>query len=263
MEKEVLERICFNCNQFFLSSMEEATEYGICLSDGDFEPFIEELLEKSNYSSCQDLINSKKFLGERKGCENYEEIESAEIDDNSALGRELKRLCESGELNPETFKAAILDEQIRNIDWKTMPVDRYVRQLQSPMKKEQEAGISSLGGMISFGNKEAFKELFKYFKKLPPPKTLEEVYFKKEVLRHLERENTRLQIIPYMIDELYKTPSNNTTRQWISAIFKFLKYCPKDKVREPLEKMLKDKRFSYRLKKKMKSILYGNYYEEM
>jgi hypothetical protein len=28
MEKEVLERICFNCNHFFPASMEEETEYG-------------------------------------------------------------------------------------------------------------------------------------------------------------------------------------------------------------------------------------------
>jgi len=243
--------------------MDEETEYGICLSDGDFEPFIDELLKNSNYSSCQNLINTKKFLGERKGCENYEEIESIEINDNSELGKELRHLSESGELNPESFKAAVLDEQIRNIDWKSMPIDRHVRQLQSPLKKDQKAGISSLGGMISLGNKEAFDELLKYFNTLPPPKTVEEVYLKKEVLRHLESKNTRLQVIPFIIDELYKTPSNNTTRQWISAIFKFLEYSPKDKIREPLEKMLKDKRFSYRLKKKIKNILYGNSLEEM
>ena len=255
MEEEKLERVCYNCNQFFPSTMEEATDYGICLSDRDFEPFIEELLDKSNYSSCQDLVDSKKFKGDREGCETYEEMESTEIDDNSPLGEELKRLSESGKLNPETLKAAVLDEQIRNIDWKSMPVDRHVKQLQSPLKEDQKAGISSLGGMISFGNKEAFKELLKYFKNLPPPKTLEEVYFKKEILRILERENARSQIIPYLIDELYKTASNNTTRQWISAIFKFLEYSSKDMVREPLEKMLKDNKFSYRLKKKMKNIL--------
>ncbi len=263
IKKEKLERICLNCNQFLSSSMEEATEYGICLSDEDFAPFIEELLEKSNYSCCQDLIDSKKFLGEREACENYEEMELIEIDDNSPLGQELKRLCESGELNPETFKAALLEEQIRNIDWKTMPVDRYVKQLESSKKEEREAGVSSLGAMIALGNKEAFKQLLKYFKKLPPPKTLEEVYFKIDVLGHLEHGNTRLQMIPCMIDKLYKTPSNNTTRQWILAIFRFLEDCPKDKVREPLEKMLKDKRFSYRLKKKIKSILYSNHFEEI
>jgi len=263
MHKEELERICFNCNQFFLSSMEEATEYGICLSDKDFEPFIEELLEKSNYSSCQDLINSKKFLGEKKACENFEEIESIEIDDNGPLGQELKLLCKSGELNPETFEAALLKERVKNIDWKTMSVDQYVKKLESFRKDEQKAGIYSLGGMISLGNMEAFKELLKYFKQLPPPKTIEEVHFKKEVLRQLERGNTRPQIIPNLIDELYKTPSNNTTRQWISDIFRFLEHSPKDKVRESLEVMLKDKRFSYRLKKKIKNILYNNYFEEM
>ena len=263
MKKEKLERICWNCNQFLSSSMEEATEYGICLSDEDFAPFIDELLEKSNYSCCQDLIDSKKFLGEREACENYEEMELMEIDDNSPLGQELERLGESGELNPETFKAALLEEQIRNIDWKTAPVDRYVKQLESSEKEEREAGVSSLGAMIAFGNKEAFKQLLKYFKKLPPPKILEEVYFKKEVLRQLEHNKARWQMLPCLIDKLYKTPSNNTTRQWISAIFRFLEYAPKDKVREPLEKMLKDKRFSYRLKKKMKNILRSDHFEEI
>ena len=256
MEKETLERICFNCNQFFPSMMGEATEYGICLSDVDFEPFLEELLEEANYSSCQDLIDSKKFPGVRKGCEIYEATEYVEIDDNSALGQELKRLSKAGELDIETIQAAALHAQIENIDWKAMPVDRYVRQLQSPLKEKQKAGVSSLGGMISFENKEAFSELLKYFKSLPPPKTLEEVYFKKEVLKNLERTDRREEMIPCMIEELYKTASNNTTRQWITAIFKFLEYCPKDMVREPLGKMSKDKRFSYRLRKKMTELLY-------
>lgn len=236
--------------------MEEVTEFGICLSDKDFEPFLDELLDKQSYSSCQDLVNSKKFHGDREGCETYEELEYSEIDDNS-LGQELERLSKSGKLNPETFEAALLEEKIRNIDWATMPVDQHVRQLESPLKEDQKAGISGLAGMMSFGNKEAFKELLKYFKNLPPPKTLEEVYFKIEVLRILERESTRSKIVPIIIEELYKTPSNNTTRQWISAIFKFLEYSPNDLDREPLEKMLKDKRFSYRLKKKVKNILHN------
>jgi len=127
MNKEKLERICFNCNQFLPASMEEATEFGICLNDKDFEPFIEELLEKSNYSSCQELINSKKFLGEQEACEDFEEIESIEIDDATPLVQELKRLCASGDLTPESLKAAILEGKIRNIDWKTTPAKRKNR----------------------------------------------------------------------------------------------------------------------------------------
>ena len=161
IEKEEQERICLNCNQFLPASMEEATEFGICLSDEAFEPYIEELLENCNYASCQDLINYKKFTGEQKVCKNYEEIDYVEIDDNDPLGHKLLRLSETGELNRESFKAALLEDKIRNIDWKTMPVDQYVKQLKNPKPEEQRTGISRLGGMISLGNMEAFKELLK------------------------------------------------------------------------------------------------------
>ena len=39
-------------------------------------------------------------------------------------------------------------------------------------------------------------------------------------------------------------------------IFEYLKSLPLEQVQKPLEKMLKDKKFSYRLKNKMKEILY-------
>ena len=68
MQKEDLKRVCFNCNQFFIASMEELIEFGICLSDKAFEPFIDELLENFNYASCQDLIDCKKIPGEQEAC---------------------------------------------------------------------------------------------------------------------------------------------------------------------------------------------------
>lgn len=255
MPKEELERICFNCNHFLPASMKEATEFGICLNDEAFEPFIEELLDNLNYASCQDLINRKKFSGEKEACADFEELESIEIDDNSPLGRELLRLQEAGELTPELFEQALLEEQIRNIDLSTVPVDKYITQLQDPDPEKQREAISNLGGLISFGNKEAFKVLFNFFKELPPPNTIEEVHFKKELLMYLDRSDTRTILLPHLIDELYRTPSSNTTRQWISDIFKFFEYSPLDEIREPLEQMLKDKRFSFRLKQKIRYIL--------
>jgi hypothetical protein len=255
MAKEELEKVCWNCNHFFPATMGEATEFGICLNDEEFEPFIEELLENSNYAPCQDLIDRKKFEGDREACEEFEEMESIEIDDNTPLGRELSRLIEAGKLTPEMFEEALLEEQIRNIDWTTMPVDQYEAQLKDPALENRRKAISSLGAMISLVNKEAFVVLFKFLKGLPPPETIEDVHFKKEILRHLDRSETREVLLPYLIDELYRISSNNTTRQWISDIFRFLEYSPIELVREPLEQMMKDKRFSYRLKQKMKNIL--------
>ena len=108
-------------------------------------------------------------------------------------------MVQSGELNSETFEAALFKEEVRNIDWKNMPIGQYVKQLKSLDKEMQNKGISSLGGMISLGNQDAFDVLFEYFKRLPPPKTIQKVHFKKDVLRQLERENTREKIVPCLI----------------------------------------------------------------
>ncbi|MBE0479167.1 hypothetical protein IBX65_08660 [Candidatus Aerophobetes bacterium] len=89
MESEKLERICLNCSYFFPTSMEGIIDYGICLYDEVFEPFIEELMENCNYSSCKELIEEKKFHGDTKACKHFEEAEMIEIDDDSHLGKEV------------------------------------------------------------------------------------------------------------------------------------------------------------------------------
>ncbi|MEW6606941.1 MAG: hypothetical protein AB1414_05735 [bacterium] len=255
--EEVLEceRICGNCNQFLPSTMTGLTEFGICMSDEAFEPFIDELFEDPGTASCQDLINRKKIPCGQEACEEFEEVESVDLGDGP-LAEQIEYLIETGHLNPETFREALIDEQIRNIDFRTLPVEPYVTRLKGSDAEAQQIAITTLGNMIRHKNEPAFKALLNFFKELPPPKTIEEVYFKKGVLKELEYSETRALLIPELIDELYQTPSNNTTRQWISAIFRCLRYCPPEKVREPLEKMLGDKRFSYKFKQKIKDILY-------
>lgn len=259
MKKEELERICFNCNYFFPASIEKPTELGICLRDEVFEPFLDELLENENYAPCQDLVNQKKFSGEKDECEYFEEIEVVErfeIDDDSELASEIRRLSEEGELNLETFETALIEEQFRRIDWKTFPVDKYVTRLKGTDEAKQLEAMASLGSLIALENKEAFKELFNFFKELPPPKTLEEVHFKMEVLRQLEHTKSRTVLIPQLIHELYHTTSNNTTRQYFDYIFRFLKFFPYEDIHEPMEQMLNDKRFSHRIKRKIEYVLY-------
>jgi hypothetical protein len=99
-------------------------------------------------------------------------------------------------------------------------------------------------------------EILNYFINLPPVQSTENVHHKIELLHKLGYRDKNLDLLPHLIDELYQTPSNNTTRQWISAIFKYMRSLPLEQVQKPLEKMLKDKRFSHRLKNKMKEILY-------
>jgi len=256
-ENNEVERICFNCNYFFPTNGQDLNEFGICLNDNEFEPYLDELIENLNYECCSDLINRKKFSGEQEACPNFDQIDFEEIDDDSELGRKLISCIESGQFSYECLKEIIIEERIRNINLKTLPVEQYVKRLYSPNLSEKMSAIRTLGGLISLENKAAFDELFKYLKQLPPPKTIQDVHIRIEVLHHLNSFENRKFITNHLLGELYKTPSNNTTRQWISAIFDFIRKSSIEDIREPLEKMLKDKRFSYRLKKKIKDILYG------
>jgi hypothetical protein len=206
------------------------------------------------------LIEEKKFPGERKGCPDFQQMESFEIDDDSPLGRELWRLIDSGELSPETSQRALLEDQIRNIVRSTMPVDKQVSQLRDRDPSVRHKALSSLGAMMALGNEDAFRAMHAFLKDLPPPSTVSEVHFKREVLERLRYSERRELLVPDLVAELYRTRSNNTTRQWITDIFHFLSTLPLEKVREPLEKMLKDKRFSYRLKSKIRDILAAGRY---
>jgi len=255
MESEELVPICLNCSYFFPASMEDWTEYGICLNDEAFEPYLDELIEQNNYSSCQKLVEEKKIHGDTEACEHFEEPEQFEIDDNSHLGREFQNLLNTGKLNSDAIERAILLDQIEKIDWKTIPVDNHVAQLKNPDKDKQLEAVTTLGSLAIQGNINAASELIKYFKKLPPPETLDEVHYKIEVFRHIDYMPNKSVIIPHLIDELYHIQSNNTTRQWISKILHFLKHCPSAVIRGPLEKLLKEKKLSYKLKTKINNII--------
>jgi len=243
---------CIDCSSYVPVPPEELTEFGICLMDEAFEPYVEDLLTGSIPTSCQVLAEQKKFVGDRPVSRDFQESEIIEIDDDSPLGRELRRLGERGELTPESLEKAVIEEELSRIDWKTVPVDRYAKQLGSKRSRERDEGISSLGAMIALGNPAAFQTLLRFLSSLPPPASIKEVHLKKEILRQLACWKDRSAVAPVLIQELGRIPSNNTTRQWISDILKFLERCPLEVVQDPLERMLSDKKFSFKLMRKVK-----------
>ncbi len=126
-----------------------------------------------------------------------------------------------------------------------MTVENLIEKLESSNEENRNSAITKLGNLIYLGNNHAFRALSKYLKKLPPPQNIREIHLKIQILDYLTPHKKRAKILPFLIDELYKTPLNNTTRQWLNAIFKFLK---------TFQRMLKDKRFSYKLKRKMLNV---------
>ena len=191
----------------------------------------------------------------------FDPAEITELDEDldNPLVQELMQLKENGQLNKQTIDKVLhktFEKQIDNIDWKTVPLEKHVTKLKSKDPLKREEAISNLFGLIAFGNTKALNELLNYFISLPPARSIENVRHKIELLKKLGHRDKNIDLLPHLIDELYQTSSNNTTRQWISAIFEYLKSLPLEQVQKPLEKMLKDKKFSYRLKNKMKEILY-------
>jgi hypothetical protein len=200
-------------------------------------------------------VEKKKFIGDRPACPEFEESEIIEIDDDSTLGQELPRLAASGDLTPEGLERLLLHQQFEKIDWKILPVDRYAKQLESSRYQERNDGISTLGAMIALGNPTAFQVLLGFFSSLPPPATIEEVHVKKKILQQLGYWKDGAAVAPFLIKELGRIPSNNTTRQWISEILRFLERCPLQVIENPLRRMLADKTFSSGFRRKVAKIL--------
>lgn len=243
---------CLECSSYLPASNNEFTEFGVCLNDDAFEPFVEELLEGLIPDSCRELVEQRKFHGETHTiCANFQPIQSFEIGDSTLLGQQLRRLAEKGELTPEALEAAVLEERVKHIDWKTQPVDQYGRQLESDIPEERDKAISSLGALISLDNPEAFQTLLRFLVNLPLPTTLREVHLKMDILRRMSPIKHREAVAPYLIEELGHTTSNNTTRQWILDILRFLERCPLEVIEDPLKGMLAQRQFSFKLRRRI------------
>jgi len=260
MSKGKKRKSCLDCESYLPTPLGEYTEFGICLNDEAFGPFVEELLEGSIPDSCQGVVAEKKFIGEeRSACPDFQESEVMEIDDESPLGQALSQLAERGELTLENLEAAVFEEQVRRTDWKKLPVDHHAKKLRSKSARERDRAISTLGGLIALGNEAAFQSLLEFLSALGPPATLEEVHLKIEILESMRVSRDREKAVPCLVDELRRTKSSNTTRQWISAVLEFLAACPYDVIGKPLERMLSEKIFSRRLEGKVKEALYQSF----
>jgi len=249
---------CLECSAYLPASNDEFTEFGICLNDDAFDPFVEELLKGPIPDSCRGLVDEKKYRGEHHPrCPAFQRIDSFEVDDDSPLGQRLRCLAERGELTAGALEAAVFEERVKQTDWKTLPVEQYARELESERPEERDKAISSLGALIALENPDAFQELLRFLTGLPAPTTIGEVHLKIEILGYLRCEKDRETVAPCLIEDLGRTPSNNTTRQWIVEILRFLERCPLEVIKEPLERMLVHKQFSFKLRRRVLDMISG------
>lgn len=250
-EESELMKICTNCNHFFPLN-EYKCKKGVCLLDDDLEPYLDDLFEMRDLSHIKDLIESKLIDCEQEACENFDPVEfdpSDDIDIGEDVLDEIR-----GETDPREIISKIFErDPLQMVKFASM--DQHKENLKSPDKGVREKALEQIANFASLKNLEAEEIFFEYYENLPPAETLEDANQRVDMLQRTKGLSDKERYGRLLVKELYRTKSNNTTRSLISEIFKILRIIPLKYIEEDLENMLKDKRFSYRLKRKMKNIL--------
>ena len=221
-----LDRTCQNCSSFFQDS--ENMDMGVCLREEVFEPFLEKIIENEDFSNCYELFIQKRYEGSKEGCEQYEELEFIEIPEGVDTN------------------AYIQYELLKHQD-----VEEIVQCLYDSDLERVKRAISAISTYVYIGNQGAYEGLINYYHSLGPAENLDDVYVRMKIIDMFSRYESERRTIEAYVNELERTPSNNTTRQLYSLVLKRLKLCRGEIVQELLLDLLCKKQYSYKMRKKI------------
>jgi len=240
---------CIDC-EHCLPDSDGPTSTGICLLDPEFEPYLEEIVE-FDFKNCHHLVLKKSFDFNCKACSDFSPAESIEMIEFDGSMNGLDPLIFKNQ-SPEEKE---IDLDIQKIDFKNLPVERYLKDLSSSSRSGREKAVNTLGSLINHGNEKAMDALLDYLKELGPPKTVEQARFKAETQRHFHGQENNHDLLEMLLSDLENTFSNNSTRQWIKAVLNFLGQVPLERIEGRLQSMVDRKVFSYRLKNRVLDLL--------
>jgi hypothetical protein len=258
-EELELMKICTNCNQFFPLN-EYQFKKGVCLLDDGLEPYLDDILEMRDLSPIKDLIESKLIDDDQESCEKFDPVEfdpSETIDIDDVDDDIIDKI--RGETDPQVIISKILERDPLQMV-RFVPMDVHKANLENPDKSVKEEALKQIANFATLNNLEAREIFYEYYENLPPAETLEDAHHRIDMLQRTKGISDEERYARLLLKELYRTESNNTTRGLISEVFKILSFVPFKYIKEDLEDMLNDKRFSYRLKQKMKVIFNRHYY---
>ena len=259
---EELETVCCNCNHSFPAEP-GGSDFGICLNDPTFEPYLDQILE-NDFACCENLISLKRFPMERQACSDFEPIEGCddETEISPELAAEIRDLSAKGQLTSDALITALAVEAFENTDWSKAPIELHVKKLHETSTTQLRSdALNGLGFLISHGNRAAFDALCNFLRRLPPPQTPSGCHFRSEILRQL-RVNFEYdsEIARLLVEDLFRTPSNQHTRSWYTEVWKFFQRCSPKVAEEALLPILDSPKFSYRIKQRVKNIIGGGFY---
>jgi hypothetical protein len=239
MDMEV-DRICQNCGSFFQGSEDinarVCPSLGICLNDEAFEPFIDDIIEKEDFSSCHDLYLQKRYNGEKEACDDFTAPEMIDLPEGMSIY--------------EYLHYEALDNELKNQN-----VDGIIQYFYSSDSETVNKALSAISIYFYSGNDGAFEGLLNYYLSLDPAESLDDVHLRKRIIDMLSRYDSNKRVIEAYVKELERTPSNNTTRQLYSLVLNRLKLCPHDIVDDLLFDLLNKKQYSYKMKNRIMEII--------
>ena len=243
---ETLERICYNCSSFFTDVNDLEGDFGVCIQDEAFDAYQDEILENNlDFSICMDLYKEKRFDGNRDVCSDYDEIEIIE-DEESENGSQMTE--------------EELDQRYEI--YRTQDVDDIAKYLSSEEEKLRNKAISALLYLMNFRNQNAFECMLNYYKNLPPVESIDDVHSRLKILDRFYyfniNNNCSNDLIEMLVGELYKMPSNNTTRQLFSSVLEFLSSsrCEFEIVIDKLSWLLDNRKFSPKMERNINSVMH-------
>ncbi len=227
---EDVERSCELCSYFF---QDTESYLGICFKKDDvFEPYLEDMFD-GDLSKCHDLFVEKRYDGSNMICDDYEPSEIIDADEAEMYEQS------------EKMKKANADDLISLLYTDKYPLDTV---------------LANVFHYVCLGNISSYKGLITYYKSLGPADNLEEVHRRVKIVEHLNHYDSPEENIYAYINELYRTPSNNTTRQLYTCILDCLRHYPVELVDKPLSKLLKEKKYGQKLTDKILDVIYREEY---
>lgn len=223
------DRICQNCSSFFQDS--EDMDLGVCLNDEVFQPFLDEIINNEDFSSCYELYKQKRYDGRKKACEQYEEPEFMEIPEG------------------EDISTYIHYEALKHQN-----VEEIVNYLYSSDMALVKNAISAISTYVYIGNRSAYEGLLNYYLGLGPAESLDDVHIRMKIIDMFSRYESERATIEAYVNELARTPSNNTTRQLYSLVLKRLNWCPHEIVHGLLLELLGKQKYSYKIRKRIMDV---------
>ncbi len=131
-----LERVCGNCEAAHPSEPFQS-DFAICLNAPELEPYLDDILERQDFSRCRALVKRIRFRWDQRACDDFDPIEEDGLEWSPDLTGRVIELAEEGRLTADTLRRAILEDAFERTAWSRAPMDDYVRALHAARTLEE------------------------------------------------------------------------------------------------------------------------------